>query len=116
MRDYNGESGSTKIYNKAGTLWILGDKSEGTGALVENGPTASTEVLGGLDYPAGGDRSRNATYLNEGGRLSVVQCLMGSNKVLVRDVRGGNTTELPNKGKRFLNFVCNAASGAWAGK
>jgi Pectate lyase superfamily protein len=49
-RQLNAEGPTTEVTNDGGTLWILGLKTEGDGALVETSHGGQTEVLGGFAY------------------------------------------------------------------
>ena len=51
-RQFNPEQATTKVVNDGATVWILGIKTEGAGTVVDSRNGASTEVLGGLLYPA----------------------------------------------------------------
>jgi hypothetical protein len=51
-RQFNVETSTTKVVNDGATLWILGIKTERAGTVVESRNGASTEILGGLLYPA----------------------------------------------------------------
>jgi hypothetical protein len=51
-RQINPEVKETKILNSGGKLWILGLKTEQGGTNIETENGGSTEVLGGLLYPA----------------------------------------------------------------
>ena len=52
-RQFNVEQSTTKVINDGATLWILRIKKERAGTVAESKNGASTEVLGGLLYPAG---------------------------------------------------------------
>jgi hypothetical protein len=52
-RQFNTETSTTKVVNDGATLWILGIKTESAGTVAESRNGASTEILGGLLYPAG---------------------------------------------------------------
>lgn len=51
-RQFNPEQTVTKVVNNGATLWVLGIKTERAGTVVESSNGASTEILGGLIYPA----------------------------------------------------------------
>ena len=51
-RQFNPEQTTTKVVNNGATFWVLGIKTEGVGTVVESSNGASTEILGGLLYPA----------------------------------------------------------------
>jgi hypothetical protein len=90
----NIEGSYTKLINKAARVWIQGFKSEETGTLVNNtSPSASTVILGGLDYPANDSLSRSATpsNVNNGGTFMAVQKLAFANNTVVRETVGGVT-------------------------
>ena len=51
-RQLNAEQRGTKILNQGASLWILGLKTEGDGTAIRSVQRATTELLGGLLYPA----------------------------------------------------------------
>ncbi len=74
-----------KIDNRAADMWLFGYKAEGTATEIRNGQLASTELLGGLLYPAGGDIEKNPSFINEGGRLSLVHAMFWANRQYIHD-------------------------------
>lgn len=53
-RQFNAESGATRIENVGGQVWLLGMKTEGAGTVIGTSGGGKTELLGGLLYPATG--------------------------------------------------------------
>jgi hypothetical protein len=111
IRQLNVEGHHTKVFNRAADLWILGYKSEGSGTLVHNtGPLARTEVLGGEQYPCGGDL-KNPIFVNEGGQMSVTLALFWANETWFRESRAGETRVLTRKpGTRFVHLYVSSAA------
>ena len=60
-RQFNNEVAGTKITN-AGTLWVLGLKTENDGIVIDTAATGKTEVLGNLIYPAQGVASNSILF------------------------------------------------------
>jgi hypothetical protein len=52
-RQFNNEQSTTKVANDGAVFWVLGIKTERPGTVVESRNGASTEILGGMLYPAG---------------------------------------------------------------
>jgi len=96
--------GPAKMVNQAGTLWVLGLKTEGDATNIHNLPGGTLEVLGGLIYPAGGDLKRVPGFINEGGTVSIITTANWANKIEVKETVGGETRTLPDTG-RFWNYV-----------
>jgi hypothetical protein len=71
-RQINPEGNTTKITNQAGSLWILGLKTEGTGINIETGRGGSTEVLGGLIYPVWQVPAGTANFVVNDSRASFI--------------------------------------------
>ncbi len=74
-----------KIDNRAADMWLFGYKAEGTATEIRNGQLARTELLGGLLYPAGGDIEKNPSFINDGGRLSLVHAMFWANRQYIHD-------------------------------
>ena len=86
IRGLNVEVGNkTKVINEAADLWVMGWKSEGRATELENGVRARTELLGGLLYPASGDPERYPSFINRGGRLSLVHAMFWANHTYIED-------------------------------
>ncbi len=97
-RQLNNEREGTHLRNLGAALWILGYKTERGGTLIETGPGAATEVLGGLSYTTTkGELAPMFTV--RGGRFSGVfgeVCYTGNPfRTLVAETRGAETKTLP---------------------
>lgn len=96
-----------KIDNRAADLWIFGYKAEGIATELRNGKLARTELLGGLLYPAGGDIEKNPSFINDGGRLSLVHAMFWANRQYIHDTSNG-TTKRHRTEDRFMHlYVTN---------
>ena len=99
-RQLNPENPGTHIANNAGSLWILGLKTEREGILVETKAGAKTEVLGGLIYSTSKPKT-TPMFVNENSdvSLTVGECNFNSNFYfkLVEEIRNGVKTTL-NRG------------------
>ncbi|QDV30480.1 Pectate lyase superfamily protein [Planctopirus ephydatiae] len=96
-----------KIDNRAADLWLFGYKAEGTATEIRNGQAARTELLGGLLYPAGGDIEKNPSFINNGGRLSLVHAMFWANRQYIHDTWDG-TTKMHRTEDRFMHlYVTN---------
>lgn len=72
-RQLNPESGSVKITNNGGNLWILGLKTEKKGTNVANYNGGFAEVIGGLIYPASGNGVMDQpAFINHESSMSVI--------------------------------------------
>jgi len=108
LRGLNCEMGNgLKIDNRAADLWIMGYKAEGVATELRNGKSARTELLGGLLYPAGGDIEKNPSFINDGGRLSLVHSMFWANRQYIDDTWEG-TTKKHRTEDRFMHlYVTN---------
>jgi len=101
-RQLNAEANRTKITNRGGKLWILGLKTEGTGTNIETEQGGSTEVLGGLIYPAFKVSPDSASFVVEDSRASFIYAVssyrpgaMGGNfPIQVREIQRGTVKSL----------------------
>ena len=98
-----------KIDNRAADVWLFGYKAEGTATEVRTGPTARTELLGGLLYPAGGDITKNPSFVNAGGRVSLVHAMFWANKTYMTDTAGGVTRTHRTEERVMPLYVTNPA-------
>lgn len=106
-RQFNPEIQPSNEYqhkNHGGTAWILGMKTEGFAHLTETTNGGSTEVLGGLVYPAQSykDGDRPVAWIVDNARLSVIHTMIsyvsqGWYPVAVKEVRGVEVRELLTK-------------------
>jgi len=104
LRGLNCEMGQgLKIDNRAADLWIMGYKAEGIATELRNGKSARTELLGGLLYPAGGDIEKNPSFINDGGRLSLVHSMFWANRQYIHDTWDG-TTKKHRTEDRFMHL------------
>jgi len=110
LRGVNCEMGEgLKIDNRAADLWMMGYKSEGVATDLRNGKAARTELLGGILYPAGGDIEINPSFINDGGRLSLVHAMFWANRQYIHDTWDG-TTKIHRTEDRFMPlYVTNPA-------
>jgi len=107
LRGLNCEMGKgLKIDNRAADLWIMGYKAEGIATELRNGKSARTELLGGLLYPAGGDIEKNPSFINDGGRLSLVHAMFWANRQYIHDTYGGTTKKYRTE-DRFMHLYVN---------
>ena len=108
LRGLNCEMGKgLKIDNRAADLWIMGYKAEGVATELRNGKSARTELLGGLLYPAGGDLEKNPSFINEGGRLSLVHAMFWANRNYIFDTWNGVTKKLRTEDRFMHLYVTN---------
>ncbi len=88
----------TKIINDGGKLWILGYKTEQSGTLIETRNSGSTEVVGGFAYAQGKVKTTPMFIVDNASMSATIgeSTWNGRNfKVVVQQVRGGETRELP---------------------
>ena len=114
MRQLNTEGPKTHIVNDGAVLWILGQKTEGDGALSETLNGGRTEVCGGFAYAntAGPkpfmfkvtDSWLSATLGGSVGRSSPFKS--------VEETRAGKTESLALKGTAIPLAVCGPPSAA----
>lgn len=108
IHQLNLEGQQTKVINKGAEVYIQGFKSEGTGTLISNiGSEALTVLLGGIDYPANRELSReeNPSNTNVDGTLVMIQALFYANQTLVQETLNGVTRNYDKPpGERFLFF------------
>ncbi|WP_438445266.1 glycosyl hydrolase family 28-related protein [Gorillibacterium sp. sgz5001074] len=101
-RQLNPESGTTKVTNDGGKLWILGLKTEkkGTNLATYNG--GFSEVLGGLMYPASGNGVMDQpAFINHESSMSIIvgeekgtSASQGHYPLWVTETRNGETRSL----------------------
>lgn len=96
-----------KIDNRAADLWLLGYKAEGTATEIRTGKSARTELLGGLLYPAGGDIEKNPSFINEGGRISLVHAMFWANRQYIQDTWNGETKKHRTEDRFMPLYVTN---------
>jgi hypothetical protein len=108
-RQLNTETNRTKILNNGSSLWILGLKTEKAGTIIETINSGTTEVLGGLIYPASIPVPQDQpAFVSEDSQLSVVMGESHYNRggryqTMIQDTKGGVTrvlenTDLPRRG------------------
>ena len=108
LRGLNCEMGSgLKIDNRAADLWIMGYKAEGVATELRNGKSARTELLGGILYPAGGDIEKNPSFINDGGRLSLVHAMFWANRQYIHDTWDGITKKHRSEDRFMPLYVTN---------
>jgi hypothetical protein len=106
-RQLNIENEGTHLTNHGGSVWVLGYKTERGGTLAHTFGGGSTEILGGFSYTttAGklapmfvNDNSATWTFFAE-------RCFNGDPyTTLVREIRDGETRELPAAGNHTAPF------------
>lgn len=109
-RQINPENTGTHISNEAGELWILGLKTEKVGVLVETKAGAKTEILGGLIYSTGKQKTTPMFInVNSDISLTISECNFNGNFYLnlVDQIRNGVKTSL-NRGDTPQN--CNGST------
>lgn len=99
-----------KIDNRAADLWLFGYKAEGVATDIRTGKAARTELLGGLLYPAGGDLEKNPSFINDGGRLSLVHAMFWANRQYIHDTWKGVTKKHLTEDRFMPLYVTNPAS------
>ncbi len=97
-RQLNNEARGTKISN-AGTLWMLGLKTEGDGTVIDALPGSSTELLGTLLYPARVVPTGDVAFRAVDARLSLIYAVSsyvagGDYTTQVQETRAGVTKTL----------------------
>jgi hypothetical protein len=102
-RQLNTEVNKRKILNNGGSLWILGLKTEKAGTIIETNNRGTTEVLGGLVYPASVQvPTDEPAFVSNESELSVVigesQYNRGGRyQIMIRDTKDGVTRVLKNR-------------------
>lgn len=99
-RQFNAENKGVHISNNAGTLWVLGFKTERDGILVDTKAGGKTEIIGGLIYSTS-DPKTTPMFTNENSAVSLTigECNFNRNFYfnLVTETRNGVMKEL-NRG------------------
>jgi hypothetical protein len=98
-RQFNNESGGTKILNDNGQLWILGLKTEAAGTVIDTRNGGRTELLGGLIYPAAQVPASDVAFVSRDSQTSLmfqtyVFCGGCGYTKLVQETRGSDTRVL----------------------
>jgi len=96
-RQFNVEGDGTHILNEGGTMWILGYKTEGGGALIETKGGGRTEVLGGFSYSVGKIQLAPMFVIEDSDvALSFAEVCYSNQPfpIIVRETRAGQTREL----------------------
>ncbi|HTI71401.1 MAG TPA: hypothetical protein VMF06_15625, partial [Candidatus Limnocylindria bacterium] len=91
----------TKINNDAGMVWVLGLKTERSGALVRTVKGGRSEVLGGLCVASGGWKADPMFVLEDGeGAFAIAEASPGTSPYvsIVSETRRGKSKVLTNKG------------------
>lgn len=96
-----------KIDNRAADLWLFGYKAEGTATEIRTGKKAQTELLGGLLYPAGGDLEKNPSFINDGGRVSLVHAMFWANRQYIHDTWDGTLRKHRTEERFMPLYVTN---------
>jgi hypothetical protein len=103
VRQLNTEINKRKILNNGGSLWILGLKTEKAGTIIETTNRGTTEVLGGLIYPASTQvPTDEPAFVSNDSELSVVigesQYNRGGRyQIMIQDTKDGVTRVLENR-------------------
>ncbi len=111
-RQFNVESLGTHTINDGGKLWILGQKTETNGTLIETKNGGKTEVLGALAYSFGGNTEPMYTC-DATSQVAItvaeVNFSFDSYPVVVRQTKNGETREItrddPRWGGSFALFT-----------
>ncbi|MCY3019510.1 MAG: glycosyl hydrolase family 28-related protein, partial [Planctomycetota bacterium] len=96
-RQFNVEGDGTHVLNDGGTMWILGYKTEGGGALIETKGGGKTEVLGGFSYSVGKTQLAPMFVIDDADvALSFAEVCYTNQPfpIIVRETRAGQTKEL----------------------
>ncbi len=117
-RQINAEGDTTKITNRGGKLWILGLKTEGTGTNIATDHGGSTELLGGLIYPAWKTSADAPGFVVNDSRASFIYAVSnykpiasgGNFAVQVTETQRGVTksllnTSLPSRGRGTMTAL-----------
>jgi hypothetical protein len=93
-RQLNVENEGTHIVNDGGSLWILGDKTERAGTLIETKNKGRTELLGGFCYSTGREKTEPMFTLHDSqGSFIIGEASFNKNpfQELVKETRGTET-------------------------
>ncbi len=106
-RQINPETKTTKILNNGGKLWILGLKTEGSGTNIETDNGGTTELLGGLIYPAQSVPISQSAFVINNSQVSFVYAASNYSvpastpysdfQVQVTEIQAGVTKSLPTQ-------------------
>jgi hypothetical protein len=102
-RQLNDEVSGTRIHNQGGSLWILGIKTEQAGTIINTSAGGSTELLGGLIYPATVTPTSDIAFISTDAQVSYiygqpVYCTRCGYSVQVQETRSGVTKRITTTG------------------
>ncbi len=111
-RQLNDESAGTKVTN-GGIAWILGIKTERGGTVIDTLPGASTELLGGLVYPATAVNASDVAFRSSDAQASYIYtqsayCTNCGYSTQIEETRAGVDRRIPanpSAGFRMPLFV-----------
>ncbi len=113
-RQFNPEGTGLHVLNDAGTMWILGLKTEGGGTLLETKGGGRTELLGSFSYTTGGGKLAPMLVVTDSqASFSFSEvCYSGDPfTVIIRETRGGETREMTLADPRWAGHLTLLTEG-----